>query len=150
MVETPSIENKPIEGVVIEKKKSKFGRKPMELNIPKIEELASRGLTQQQIIDYFGYNRSSFYKYKATNKDLADAVKRGLAKGVNEVTNLLFENARKGNVTAQLFFLKCRSGWTEGNTINIIKPNEQPTIKSIKQQTLDPIEAARIYEKLME
>ena len=38
--------------------------------------------------------------------DFEDAIKRGKAKGIAQVTNSLFTSATDGNVTAQIFYLK--------------------------------------------
>jgi hypothetical protein len=44
-----------------------------------------------------------------------DAIKKGRAEGLNQVTNALFEKATQGNVTAMIYYLKVRDreNWGE-------------------------------------
>ena len=41
------------------------------------------------------------------------AIKRGKAKGIQEVSNALFESALQGCVPAMIFYLKARAGWSD-------------------------------------
>lgn len=50
---------------------------------------------------------------KADTAEFAEAIKRGQALGIEEVANALFENAKGGNVTAQIFYLKARAQWKD-------------------------------------
>lgn len=48
--------------------------------------------------------------------EIKDALKRGIALGRKEIVNSLFENAKKGNVVSQIFWLKNKGGegeWTD-------------------------------------
>jgi len=111
----------------MEKKKTELAkRKPtvvtkpfVEIDLEKLEQLASRGLTFAQITSSLGIGESTFYAKKAKNKEIQDAVKRGRDKGVAEVSNALFKSALKGNVTAQIFFLcnKDKENWQNVNKI---------------------------------
>jgi hypothetical protein len=47
-----------------------------------------------------------------------ERIKKGAAKGIEEISNKLFEMALAGNVTAMIFFLKTRAGWKEGQEID--------------------------------
>jgi hypothetical protein len=44
-----------------------------------------------------------------------DAIKKGRAEGINQVSNALFEKAIQGNVTAMIYYLKTRDreNWGE-------------------------------------
>ena len=85
----------------------------IELDIEKIEQLAAQGLTHEQIALSLGIAQSTLYKYKAADEELAEAIKRGQSKGIEVVTNALFENAKNGNLGAQVFYLKNRARWTD-------------------------------------
>ena len=74
-----------------------------------IEALAGNGLTMQQIADCVGMHRGTLYRLKDKDSDVCDAIKRGRAKGIAVVSNALYENAKSGNVVAQIFYLKNRS-----------------------------------------
>ena len=74
----------------------------------KVETLAAQGLTVKQIADCLGIHRSTFYDHKNKHPDISDAIKRGRSKGIATVTNSLFQAAKGGNITAQIFYLKNR------------------------------------------
>jgi len=79
----------------------------------KVESLASRGLTMEQIADCLGIGLSTLYEKKNEYVDFAEAIKRGQAKGISIVANSLYESAKNGNTTAQIFYMKCRAQWKE-------------------------------------
>ena len=58
--------------------------------------------------------------------DFLDAIKRGEAMGIEEVTNALFENATlERDNTAIIFYLKNRAGWVDKSETKI---QEEKTI----------------------
>lgn len=121
-------------------KSNKRGQKPFEFTkemIERIERLASQGLTQEQISLCLGVSVATFYKYKACRSEMADAIKRGQSKGIEDVTNALFENATGGDNTAAIFYLKNRNRkeWGERKAI-------APTIDFKFDATLPPNEQA--------
>ena len=80
----------------------------VQINIERVAELAGQGLTTKQIAHCCGFSRATLYSRMKTDSDVLDAVKKGRAMGLQTVTNALFESAVKGNVTAQIFYLKNR------------------------------------------
>ncbi len=80
----------------------------VQIDPAKVEQLAAQGLTAKQIADCCDISRSQFYARLKTEPDLSDALKKGRSKGVGVVTNALFQSAKGGNVTAQIFYLKNR------------------------------------------
>lgn len=83
----------------------------------KVEALAARGLTQEQIADCLGIHISTLCDKKNEFVEFAEAIKRGQSKGVSLVANALYESAKNGNTTAQIFFLKCRAHWKETHVL---------------------------------
>ena len=81
----------------------------VEIDPKSVETFASEGLTTKQIADCLGVARSTFYEHKNKNPDISDALKRGRSKGLRTISNALFETAKGGNVTAQIFYLKNRN-----------------------------------------
>ena len=81
----------------------------------KIEALAAQGLTMEQIAYSLGMGESTLYEWKKNKPEVSEAIKRGRAKGVATVTNALFQSAKGGNTTAQIFYLKNRdpSEWKD-------------------------------------
>ncbi len=74
----------------------------------KVEAYAAQGLTQEQIARCLGISYQTLNERKKENSEFSEAIKRGQAQGVETVTNALFESAKGGNTTAQIFYLKNR------------------------------------------
>jgi hypothetical protein len=74
----------------------------------------AQGLTKEQCAAALGISRSKFFEIQEQNVDFLDAIKRGEAMGIEEVTNALFENATlERDNTAIIFYLKNRAGWVD-------------------------------------
>ena len=101
------------------KKKSKnpVGRPKFEINkevLQRTERLMAQGLTRDQCARALGISVATFYVYQAENSEFTEAIKRGEALGIEEVTNALFENATlERDNTAIIFYLKNRAGWVD-------------------------------------
>ena len=78
-------------------------------------KMASNGLTVAQIADCLGISESTLYGKQNEYKEFMDAIKKGRAEGLNNVSNALFEKATQGNVTAMIYYLKVRDreNWGE-------------------------------------
>lgn len=83
------------------------------IDLRQVEILASRGLTHAQIAAVLGISEKTLYKRKNESSEIAEAINRGKAKGIAEISNALYESAKKGNTTAQVFFLKAQGGWKD-------------------------------------
>jgi hypothetical protein len=101
------------------KKKSKnpVGRPKFEVTeevLQRTERLMAQGLTREQCARALGISVATFYVYQAENSEFSEAIKRGEALGIEEVTNALFENATlERDNTAIIFYLKNRAGWVD-------------------------------------
>lgn len=89
------------------------GRNKIELDLVEVEQLSAQGLNEQQVADALGIHQATLARRKKASASFADALKKGKARGVKEVTNFLFEQAEGGNTSAAIFFLKNRAGWTD-------------------------------------
>ena len=110
------------------------GRKPISINIRTVERLASRGLTQEQICDAMGIAKSTYFAHKARNQELMDAIRRGQAKGASDVANFLYQQAKKGNAAAAIFFMKNRAGWKDKCDIEQDVKLPQPLVIQLPAQ----------------
>ena len=88
-----------------------------QVDIDQVEELASRGLTKEQIAISLGIGQTTLYALQRKNEDFAEAIKRGKQRGVATIANKLYEAAEGGNMAAMIFFLKTQGGWTEKQII---------------------------------
>lgn len=87
------------------------------IDIEQVEGLAARGLNMQEISLALGISNRTLYYRMEKDQELVDAIARGQAKGIAKVTNELFKLTQQGNVTAIIFYLKCRAGWRETQVI---------------------------------
>jgi len=104
-----------------EKKPKKAGRKPIVIDLDKVEQLAARGLGPTQIARALGISWDTLDRNRKRNEEFEETLKRGRAKGLAQVTNSLFKSATEsGNVTAQIFYLKNQdpSTWSDRNEVN--------------------------------
>lgn len=85
--------------------------------IKNAERLAARGLNVEQIAYSIGLGKTTLYERLKENKELSEAIKRGNARGIATIANCLYENAKGGNTTAQIFYLKCRAKWKEEENV---------------------------------
>jgi len=74
--------------------------------IKEAEECGALGLTLDQTAWNLGINPSTLYKYKAKVGELTDALTRGRARGVRNMTGCLRDQAESGNTHATMFWLK--------------------------------------------
>ena len=88
---------------------------PSTIDWDKARKMASRGLTVAQIASCLGISETTLYKKQNEYAEFMDAIKKGRAEGINQVSNALFEKATQGNVTAMIYYLKTRDreNWGE-------------------------------------
>lgn len=80
--------------------------------IAQVEALASV-LTTDQIADYFGIGRTTFYQIMERQPDVSVRYKRGRAKAIGSVAKNLVTKAQSGDNAAMMFYLKTQAGWKE-------------------------------------
>jgi len=95
--------------------KNKGGRPEVELTSEQktqVEALASF-LTTEQIADYLGIGRTTFYSIMKRDEEVSERYKRGRARTIAKMGSNLISQANNGNVTATIFYLKTQAGWRE-------------------------------------
>jgi len=99
------------------KTKNPVGRPKFEITdevLLNVENLMTKGLTKEQASGMLGFSLSTFMLHQSENSEFSDAIKRGQARGIDAVTNALFEKATiDRDNTAMIFFLKNRAGWVD-------------------------------------
>ena len=106
----------------------KRGPKPRLITeefLAKVEHLAARGLSQQQVCHALGFSETWWYDAKQKNSDISESFKRGQAKGLAEVSNAIYEQAMSGSTGAACFFLKNRDPdrWSDVKSVNALQIN---------------------------
>ncbi len=100
----------------VTKKSNKVGRPKFVVTkdmCERAEAYASQGLTSEQIALALGIGESTLYDKQNEFKEFAEAIKRGKGRGIQRVTNKLYEKALEGDNTAMIFYLKNRAGWQD-------------------------------------
>ena len=92
----------------------------IEIDLAKVEALASRLLSKEQIAISLGIGTTTLYSRQKENVEFEEAIKRGREKGVATIANKLVESAIAGNTTAQIFILKTHGGqeWKDKLEVN--------------------------------
>lgn len=108
--------------------KNRVGRPRVILDPAKVEELSGLGMTGSQIADRLGIARATLYAVISRDEEIADAMRRGLAKSVEEAQRTLYDMAiRERNTTALIFWLKCRGGMNMKSEVELsVKPGIEP------------------------
>lgn len=89
--------------------------KKVELSDRELIELEalSAVLNQKQLADYFGITERTIRNLMDRDENARSAYKKGKSKAIASVGSSLLSNAKSGNVTAQIFYLKTQAGWRE-------------------------------------
>lgn len=115
-----------------EVKKNKGGRPPKVLDTEQaaqVESLASV-LSIEQIADYFGIDKTTFYEIMERQPEVSQRYKKGKSRAIGSVANSLLTQAREGNITAAIFYLKTQARWKETQGIEHSNPDGslRPTV----------------------
>lgn len=113
-----------------------------------VASFSSNGISSDQIMKYYGISSVQWRRLLSAYPTLEEAVDRGNIVTTREIANLLLQKAREGNVQAMIFFLKTRGGFKEATTLQANVTSDKAEI-SYTLNTTDPVEAARIYEKII-
>jgi len=118
------MENKPeklppkVQGLinVTERKLKHAGGRPIKrkIDVEIAMELGRQGLTRREIAKYYGVAPSTLYRYFERFPQVLKAVEQGEQDSNLKVLNALYNLAIKGNVTAQIFWLKNKMAWHDG------------------------------------
>jgi transposase len=90
------------------------------IDYKKLYNLAKIGLSEEQIATSLGISASTVTRRKRDDEQFDRTLKAGKQKGIDAVTNALFEGATgdKPSTSAQIFFLKNRAGWRDKTEVD--------------------------------
>ncbi len=130
----------------------KRGPKPRLITeefLAKVEHLAVRGLSQQQVCHALGFSETWWYDAKQKNSDISDSFKRGQAKGLAEVSNAIYEQALNGSTGAACFFWKNRDQdrWSDVKSVNAVQINVS---KMTDTQLLEELRSDPVMSKSLQ
>jgi len=111
-----------------------------EAQVAEVETLAAV-LTAEQVADYFGIGRRTFYAMMQRHEEIAARHKRGKAKAIGVIAQGLINKARSGDTTSMIFFLKTQGGWRE--TMQVAHANHDPgstlDLSALSDETLQEL-----------
>jgi len=103
-------------------------------------ETLSAVLAAEQIADFLGIGRTTFFALLNRDEDLSERYKRGKARAIGAVAQSLVTKARAGNVTAMIFFLKTQGGWRESVDLAVKQqPAEEIDLSELTDEELNAL-----------
>lgn len=94
--------------------KRKGARPFIPIDERRVEALAAQGLSDEQIAAVLGIDFKTLWRRKKRFAEFRAVMERGKALGITQVANVLFQKATVDkDVTAMIFFLKCRAKWQD-------------------------------------
>lgn len=102
-----------------EKEVNKGGRPPFvftEQQIKEVEKLSSV-LSKVQLADYYGIAENTFRAAEERQPEVFEAYQKGRSRAIASVAGNLVNQAREGNTSAAIFYLKTQAGWKETQSI---------------------------------
>lgn len=114
-----------------------------KVDLDEIEMMASVGMTVKQIADALHLSPSVFGRLVKNDPVVQEAIDRGQARGVKMITDALFQNAMKGNVAAQIFYLKNKAAWADRQELDQRlqvenKMSFEDAVEALKAAGIDP------------
>lgn len=110
-----------------------------------IKQCSKMGMRKEQIADYLGMHRSTFYKKLKEDQRIVDAYRLGAAIGNGEISTVVYQKAMDGDMRACTYLL------TRYDTI-ICEDVNKNSLEQINIQfvnTGDPIDVSKQYCKIM-
>tara|TARA_R110002049_G_C9045833_1_gene553106 strand:- start:652 stop:1029 length:378 start_codon:yes stop_codon:yes gene_type:complete len=98
-----------------EREVNKGGRPPVVLSDEQVVELRALAavLNKEQLADYFGVSHVTLLAIEARQPEVSLAYKNGKARAIASIAGNLISQAKSGNTSAQMFYLKTQAGWKE-------------------------------------
>ena len=117
----------------------------IKIDLAKVEALASRLLSKEQIAISLGIGTTTLYSRQKENVEFEEAIKRGRERGVASIANKLVESAMAGNTTAQIFVLKTHGGQEWKDKLEVNTNVNIQSVEDLSDSDLD--KAIKAFEK---
>lgn len=108
------------------------------INLDEVARLAGLGLTNAEICLSLGISERLLYLRKRDSAEFAEAIERGKSTAASEVSNVLYQLCKEGNLGAIVWYEKTRRGLSD-------KVSLEHTMKPVHE--LSDEELARIAEQ---
>lgn len=98
-----------------------------QLDLKEIEEQAQFCDSEEEIALSLGVSYSTFRRQKARDKErFEQAIKTGKLRAKKFVIGKFMQKVREGELTAMIFYLKCKCGWSEKQVLDVTTREEVP------------------------
>jgi hypothetical protein len=94
-----------------------------------VKFLAATGVKQIDIAKLIGIRSE-----KTLRRHFREELNRGALEANGKVAQTLFKKAIDGNVTAAIFWMKCRAHWREGGPFEPSSPGPAPFIVTLEKE----------------
>jgi IS30 family transposase len=108
-----------------------------------VEKLAAY-LSQEQIADYLGIGKTTWFAIMSRDPDVSERYKRGKARAIGTVAQGLLQKARNGDTASAIFYLKTQAGWRETHHLDHTSSDGTMSPKDV-----DPKIAQEVRELLL-
>ena len=90
---------------------------PTAEHLAQIEALGAF-LSIEQIAEYFGIGKTTFYRRCEENEEIMERYKKGRAKVIAKIAQGLINDALDGDNACRFFYLKTQAGWKETQVVD--------------------------------
>lgn len=120
-----------------------MGRKPIQIDLKKVEEYAQFCDSEEEIALALGISYGTFQNRKRDYCDFCEAIKRGKSKANVFVGGKLMQKIKEGDTTAMIFYLKTRCKWSEKQILDVTTQEKVPEGMSEMYQWLKSVDAPK-------
>jgi hypothetical protein len=130
------------------------GRPSAVIDLLTVERAASIGCPVEDIAALLGIGRRTLYDHMERDPAVAEAIERGRGTGRASLRRLQWDKAQTGDTSMLIWLGKVMCGQKDTSAVVLTGPNNGPVQSQSVSTTVtipanDPIEAARVYQKLM-
>ena len=92
----------------------------LDVDFDKLRELAGLGLRKEHIAAGLGMSLDTLMERQKENPEISEIIRLARFKPVAEMSDLLLNAARAGDLRAITFFLERRGGWRNESTVHTV------------------------------
>ena len=126
------------------------GRPPAVIDLLTVERAAAIGCPVEDIAALLGIGRRTLYDHMERDPAVADAIEKGRGTGRATIRRMQWEKASTGDTSMLIWLGKILCGQRDTSIVAVTGANGGPVqSERVIVPVNDPIEAARIYQKVM-
>jgi hypothetical protein len=125
------------------------GRPQAVIDLLTVERAASIGCPVEDIAALLGVSRATLYNHMERDPAVAEAIERGRGTGRASLRRLQWDKAQTGDTSMLIWLGKVMCGQKDTSAVVLTGPNNGPVQSERVTVPVDPIEAARVYQKIM-